>query len=421
MRLTRSVPFLVLAASLAAAAAFAQKPGVPAAPKPPANDDCLACHGDASAAGAGGRSVAVLPEKYGASIHGLAGVACVDCHVDLAKAVEFPHAEKLAAPSCAACHDAATALYEASVHAEARRSNVQSVAAACKDCHGSHEIRPVKDPESPTYHLNLPATCGRCHGNAEIIRRGRIAVGDVVAQFQDSIHGQALVKSGLTVAPNCSDCHKAHDIRRKTDAASAVFRTTIPATCGKCHEGVQREYLAGVHGAALAKGRPDAPVCVSCHSAHQIQRTEGAPWKSHVLAECGTCHAESRRTFRDTFHGQETQLGYMRVATCADCHGAHGIHPKADARSMVSTSRLVATCRKCHPGANESFAQYDPHADRHNRARNPLLFYAAKFMEALLIGVFAFFGIHTVLWASRAVKPDLAPRPRSGAGRRSQE
>jgi hypothetical protein len=413
MRLTRSVPGVLLAACLTAATAFAQKPAAQAAQKPPSNDDCLACHGDASAAGANGRSVAVLPDKFGASIHGLSGVACVDCHADLAKSAEFPHAEKLAPASCVKCHDRAAALYDVSVHAEARRAQAQSVAAACKDCHGSHEIKPVNDPDSPTYHLNLPATCGRCHGNAEIIRKGRIAIGDVVAQFQDSIHGRALARSGLTVAPNCKDCHNAHDIKRRTDASSPVYRTAIPATCGKCHQGVERRYQASVHGEALAKGRPDAPVCVSCHSAHQIARTEGEAWKSHVLAECGSCHPESKKTFRDTFHGQETQLGFMRVATCADCHGAHEIYPKRDARSTVSTARLVSTCAKCHSGSNPSFARYDPHADRRNRARNPLLFFTSKFMESLLIGVFAFFGIHTALWASRAVKP--------GVGRRSEE
>jgi hypothetical protein len=144
-------------------------------------------------------------------------------------------------------------------------------------------------------------------------------------------------------------------------------------------------------------------------------------WKSQILDECGSCHPESKRTFRDTFHGQETQLGFMRVATCADCHGSHAVFPKRDVRSTVSSARLVSTCMKCHPGANPSFTQYDPHADRHNRARNPLLFYASKFMEALLIGVFAFFGIHTALWASRAVKPDLASSSRPDTGRRSQE
>ena len=420
MILTRSVSAFVLAACLVAGTALAQKPAASAAPKPPTNDDCLACHGDESAKGANGRSVAVLPDKFGASIHGQSGIACVDCHADLAKTTDFPHPEKLEAVGCGTCHDAAAAKYDVSVHAEARRATAQSVAATCVDCHGKHDIRTSKDPDSPTYHLNLPATCGRCHGNAEIIRKGRIAIGDVVAQFQDSIHGQALSKSGLMVAPDCKDCHNAHDVKRRTDPASPVFRTSVPATCGKCHEGVLRKYQAGVHAEALAKGRPDAPVCVTCHSAHKIQRTEGAMWKAAVLQECGTCHPESKRTYRDTFHGQETQLGFMRVATCADCHGAHDIFPKADARSMVSNQRRVATCRKCHAGSNASFVQYDPHGDRHNRARNPILFYAAKFMEALLIGVFAFFGIHTALWASRAVKPE-ADLQRPGRGRRSEE
>jgi hypothetical protein len=63
----------------------------------------------------------------------------------------------------------------------------------------------------------------------------------------------------------------------------------------------------------------------------------------------------------------------------------------------------VSTCQKCHAGATASFAKYDPHADREDRARNPLLFYAAMFMEALLAGVFLFFGLHTALWFSRSV------------------
>ena len=421
MKPMRLLPAVLLAACLVAPTALAQKPAAAVAPKPPTNDDCFACHGDASATGANGRSIAVLPDKFGASVHGQAGIPCVGCHADLEKATEFPHAEKLAPVVCATCHPAASAQYDTSVHAQARRASAQSVAATCTDCHGTHDILPSSDPDSRTNHFNLPATCGRCHGNADIIRRGRIAIGNVLAQFQDSIHGQALAKSGLLVAPACTDCHGAHDIRRKSDPASKVFRTTIPATCGKCHEGVERRYETGVHGEALAKGRPDAPVCVNCHTAHRIQRTEGASWKAQVLAECGSCHPESSRTYHDTFHGQETQLGFMRVATCADCHGAHEIFPRRDPRSTVSSARLVSTCRKCHAGANASFVKYDPHADRHNRERNPMLFYASKFMETLLIGVFAFFGIHTALWASRAVKPGKGSSSRPDGGPRSQE
>ena len=211
---------LVLATTASVALAGAQQ----AAPKPPANDDCLACHSDPSAARADGRTVALKPESFAESIHGMGGLACVDCHADLAKAAEIPHAEKLAPAQCVTCHDKAVAAYDTGVHAEARRAGGNLSAAMCADCHGSHDIKPSAEPSSRTHHSKLLDTCGRCHGNDEIIKRGKIAIGNVVELFRDSIHGKALIKSGLSVAPTCSNCHGSHDIRRKSDPASRVFR-----------------------------------------------------------------------------------------------------------------------------------------------------------------------------------------------------
>jgi hypothetical protein len=374
-------------------------------PKAPTSDDCLMCHGESDAKRADGRPVFVPATGFAASVHGQAGFSCVDCHADLATA-ELPHAEKVAPVDCATCHAGPVATYQTGVHAEARRA-ANAAAATCTDCHGTHDIRPSKDPDSPTYHLNLPRTCGRCHGNPEIIRQGKIAIGNVYAQFQDSIHGRALSRAGLLVAPNCSDCHGAHDIKRRINPESHVFRTVVPATCGKCHQGVERLYMGGIHGTSLAKGNPLVPECATCHSAHQIQRVESESWRLQVIRECGTCHVESIRTYRDTLHGQVTSLGFVRVAKCADCHGAHDILPQSDPGSRVAPARLVSTCQKCHPAATLSFARYDPHADRHNRQRNPFLFLAARFMDTLLIGVFAFFSLHTALWFSRTAKPRL--------------
>lgn len=373
-------------------------------PKPPTNDDCLMCHGDASAARADGRSVAVDAAKFGGSIHGQSGVACVDCHSDLAAQAEWPHAEKLKPAQCTTCHEPAVSLYEKGIHAQARRSGGNMNAATCADCHGTHDILPKSDPASRTHHMKLIETCGRCHGNEEIIKRGKIAIGNVVSLYRDSIHGRALLKSGLTVAPTCNDCHNAHDIRVKKDPESRVYRTTIPATCGRCHEGIAREYGQGVHGQQVAKGSPLAPVCSDCHSAHQIRRAELESWRLEVVQECGTCHEQSAKTFADTFHGQVTSLGYTRVAACADCHGAHAIFPKSDERSSVSPKNVTATCQKCHAQATASFAKFDPHADPHNRERNGLLYYTTEFMQMLLAGVFTFFGIHTALWFGRSMQ-----------------
>jgi hypothetical protein len=99
-----------------------------------------------------------------------------------------------------------------------------------------------------------------------------------------------------------------------------------------------------------------------------------------------------------------TELGYARVATCADCHGSHAIHAPSDPASTVSKGKVLATCRKCHAAATANFTKYDPHADHRNRNRNPLLYYTATFMKWLLRGVFLFFGVHTLLWLPRSMQ-----------------
>ena len=306
--------------------AFAQQSTPP--PKP-TNEFCLACHGVPGFAGSNGRSLAVDPERFGASIHGPLTLSCVDCHTDLQALRDLPHPEKLA------------------------RVN-----------------------------------CGTCHASAE-------------TAYSDSIHGHAVRKSGLIVAPNCKNCHGSHDVRPKTDPLSRVNRVNIPATCGSCHEGILTQYANGVHGAAVAKGSRKAPICTDCHTAHGIQRADVSSWQLDVIGECGTCHVNRIETYRDTFHGQVTSLGFVRVATCAACHGAHAILPARDPRSMTSKERVLSTCQQCHPNATAGFAQYDPHADKHDRGRNPVLFYSSQFMKWLLFSVFAFFGLHAALWFPR--------------------
>ncbi len=367
------------------------------------NDDCLGCHADSETFPAG---------AFDASTHSF--LSCTDCHADLAEA-EIPHADEAAPVDCATCHADAVAAYTKGIHATAR-ANGQRFAAKCVDCHGVHDIRGKDDPASRVYHQNLPNTCGTCHGDAALIDEAGIRIGDVAKAFHDSIHGVALEKKGLVVAPNCSDCHRAHDILRASEAESPVNRANIPKTCGACHVGIVAPYAKSVHGMAVAAGNGGAPTCADCHTAHSIGHVETAGWQLEVLSECGSCHAESLRTYRDTFHGQVTALGFTRVATCSGCHGAHDILPSADPASRISGEGRVATCRKCHPGANARFAGYDPHADKRDYDRNPWLYLSAKFMHFLLIGVFLFFGTHSALWFGRSLVEVRAKRRRGKEG-----
>ena len=274
-------------------------------PKPPANDDCLACHGEPSTVRADGRPVVVNPAAFTASVHGTLGMACVDCHVDLARTTDFPHPGRLAPVNCATCHEKPAAEHSATVHGHARQAGAP--AAACVDCHGMHDILPSSDPASRTYALNIPATCGRCHGPS-----GPPAALKVADEFRDSIHGRALLAKGLVVAPTCVSCHGAHDVRRHGDEHGKVARSQVVGTCTSCHQGIGPAYQASVHAQAVKAGNVLAPVCTDCHTAHRIAETSTDSWKLAIVRECGTCHESSLRTYRDTFHGKVSDLGYTR-------------------------------------------------------------------------------------------------------------
>jgi hypothetical protein len=399
-------PHLVVALCVCAGFALGATDTLAQPPAPPTNEDCLTCHSDAEMKRANGTPIAVSPDIFGNSIHG--GLACVDCHQDLA-AAELPHPEKLQKVSCATCHDEPTAAFARSVHHEVQARGGTN-APTCASCHGMHDILPSKDPNSKTYALNLPGTCATCHGGKHLVGPR----GEVADTYQDSVHGRALSRSGLLVSANCSSCHGSHEVRRKEDPASLVHRANISKTCATCHEGIQQVYAKSIHAQQIMTGNTGAAVCSDCHTSHRIQRTDTDAWRLAVIEECGTCHVERIATYRDTYHGKVTALGFSRVAACADCHGSHTVQPAANPASMVAPQNLVTTCRQCHANANENFVKYDPHANKKDPERNPALYWTYRFMQLLLAGVFLFFGAHTLLWFPRSYK---ARRERGQHGR----
>jgi hypothetical protein len=397
----RALPESPSFSPLAVPPASAQPPAADAAPaaESPTNTDCLDCHADESTTRETGPRLEVLnPPAFTSSVHG--ELACVDCHQDLAKA-ELPHAEKLQKADCSGCHADEVDRFRNSVHVHVRPD--ATPVATCASCHGTHDMRAQTDPESRTHHLKVAQTCATCHDNPRLVARGT-APRQVAQAFNDSIHGTVLEKSGLVVAPTCTTCHGAHDVRHHDDPESPVAVGQVAGTCGKCHQGVAQQFRGGVHAAVLKAGKTEAPACQTCHTAHDIARSDDAAWALSVINQCGTCHADRLATFRDTFHGQVTALGSRSVAGCADCHGAHQVLPATDPRSPIAPANLVATCGKCHENATPNFVEYDPHADKSDRERHPGLYYTAKFMTFLLAGVFGFFGIHTVLWFRKEIQ-----------------
>jgi predicted CXXCH cytochrome family protein len=351
---------------------------------------------------ASGHNVGVDAHKFGESIHGV--LKCGDCHTTIK---DYPHPDQVTPVKCDTCHADEAAGLVGSVHASRAEH-------PCTSCHGdAHSIFPKTDPRSAVYPLNVPHTCGACHGNDAMAKKHGLP--NVYPMYIDSIHGFALSKEGLLVAANCQSCHGSHHILSHTDPLSSTYKVNVPKTCGKCHAGITADYESGVHGKAVAAGHLDAPVCSDCHTAHAIEQPTAAAFRMQSTPICGNCHKEKFSTYRDTFHSQLGSLGgYVETARCWDCHGAHEILPASDPRSPIAPANLVKTCGRCHAGANASFVKYQPHANARNRKLNPALYYVTLFMNLLLIGVLTFFMIHTLLWLIRSRYDQIKARAAKG-------
>ncbi len=314
-------------------------------------------------------------------------VGCQDCHSNV---VEKRHrAEDLAGLSgdaiCAQCHKLADKSISRSVHHEN---------ANCLDCHGeAHAVHKVSDLDSEVSPFKQVETCGGCHKEPEGLIDGYI----------ESVHGRGLLRSGLVAAPACSDCHGDHRIFAIDNDRAPTSHTNSPKMCGDCHVGILETWEnESAHGAAWLAGNAEGPVCTDCHESHAIKDPVLGPTRLKMPGECGDCHGELYSSYKWSFHGKFTELGLVTSATCSDCHTPHANLPQDDPRSSVHPDNLAATCGACHQGVSGNFLQIDPHNDPTDPNDNPYVYWVYVFMMALLLGVFAFFGVHDLLWLQRS-------------------
>jgi hypothetical protein len=407
---------------------------------------CQRCHGQTDLYGFDVRgqrkSVYVDLELFRRSVHG--DLRCTQCHTDI-DPTQLPHPKHTQKVQCGSCHiekrvAAAPAFSEAifktyadSVHGEAvARGNPD--APRCADCHGHHDILPASNPQSRVSHANIPQTCARCHSDARLVEWNRIPKGEVLLYYERSVHGQLLRagKNGTSSASGkppavCTDCHGVHGIRRASDPNSSVARAHLPETCGKCHEGIYREWKESIHGQAVAQGIKAAPVCTDCHGEHTIrspQDPESSVYPQHIVATCSKCHEDRRlqraiglptlrlSTYRQSFHGIMNRYGQSTVAHCASCHGAHNILPSSDPRSSVNPANLQKTCGTCHPGIGKGVALGKVHFVG-TRTASPIYWFIKVAYQVAIFTMVGFFVLYMFfdLWNYRRGRPSHAVSP----------
>jgi len=281
---------------------------------------CLGCHEDV-----------VSAKDFANSVHGKN--ACTSCHVEVTDLDKHEAGELMPGPvKCVRCHKKETAEHYASVH---MMNDV-----GCADCH--------TDIHKHTYwkgdKRKVVAKCLQCH--------------DGEAIYQNSIHGKSLA-AGNQDAAACNDCHGLHEIKPLGDPTSHDNRLFHTEVCLKCHADEAMMARNGVFKVAV-------------------------------------------KTYMESYHGKNYRLGFPeKVAGCADCHTSHDVLPAGDPNSSVNPKNLVKTCAKCHSNASALFTRYYPHGDDTDRDKFPILYWTIKGMTGLLVGTFAVFWVHTLLWMFR--------------------
>lgn len=384
-----------------------------------ADKDCLRCHERTDIVSSkDGHSLSVNVSELAFSKH--QKTSCSQCHSGVNISRRRPCETIVQKVDCSTCHAEVGQQYQKSTHGQLAMNN-DSNGPTCKECHGTHAVKAKVDPNSATFPTRVPNLCARCHREGQKAAvRYEGTQHEIIEHYTESIHGKGLLKSGLTVTATCTDCHTAHGVLPRTDTTSSVNPKNVPATCGRCHHGIQEQFMQSIHATMKGKSEKDLPVCNDCHTAHTIRRADVEGFKLDIMTKCGRCHEKIAETYFDTYHGKVSQLGYTKTAKCYDCHGAHDILPVSDARSHLSHDNVVSTCQKCHPGASRRFAGYLTHATHHDPEKYPWLFWTFWGMTGLLLSTFVFGGIHTLLWLPRALEIRRKRKKANEDGRNTQ-
>lgn len=309
-------------------------------------DNCVSCHRDFE----DDDGPAYLIEK---DVHNLNGLGCADCHggdptledmdevresADWRGVPEYTEVPQF----CARCHSDASYMrnhdpamptdqldkYRTSIHGQRLLEHGDTKVANCVSCHSVHEIGSGSMPHSSTYPTNVPYMCGKCHASSDHMA-GYDLPTDQLADYEESVHGRALLQKNDLGAPACNDCHSNH-------GTAPPGLQSLAAVCGNCHAFEAELFLQSPHKEAYAER--EFPMCETCHSNHRIMEPYDRMVGTSESALCYRCH---------------TANDGLRAFAVADSMSA-AIRRLAEARS-VAAEALDEAIRKGMLTTDEEF------------------------------------------------------------------
>lgn len=126
----------------------------------------------------------------------------------------------------------------------------------------------------------------------------------------------------------CMGCHQDEALTRQ-DAQGAKILLYVS----------EAEFKKSVHGGLS---------CTDCHAQIKDEAHAAGGQKVRDRVECGTCHQNEAKEYRQSLHAKAIMKGTDAAAHCYDCHGTHAIYPVKDEKSMVHGANIEKTCNRCH-------------------------------------------------------------------------
>lgn len=248
---------------------------------------CMVCHGENKV-------------EYLKSIHWEKGMWCADCHggdptslepeISMSSRAGFKGkpSKKELVYLCGNCHADKKRMrqygiptdqldyYQTSEHGIALLKKNDPNVAGCVECHGSHNITSVKDPQNRVFPTNLPQTCASCHSDKKLMGKYGLPY-NTLEEYVSSVHGKALLEKNDRSAPTCAGCHGNH-------GAVPPGITEVGNVCGKCHILSESYFAKSPHLEAMREKKMSQ--CASCHQHHSIDYPE----LSMFDQVCSNCH-----------------------------------------------------------------------------------------------------------------------------------
>ncbi|MGZ4816074.1 MAG: cytochrome c3 family protein [Terriglobales bacterium] len=270
-------------------------------------NSCLDCHSNLP------EPLGVTTETFSQNIHAQKGLGCVACHGGDASSDDSDKAMSRAAgwkgkierrqipELCGSCHSDAEKMkrynpglrvdqlqqYKTSVHGM-KWAKGDAKVAVCTDCHGVHDLGAPSDPRSKVHPANIATTCSRCHADADYMKPYGIKT-DQFANYQQSVHHDAMVVRGDLSAPTCTTCHGNH-------GAAPPGVADVTSVCSNCHVFQAQLFDGSPHKQAFKN--MSLPGCVTCHSNHLIKHPTDEMIGTGAKAVCVQCHSDGDAGFK---------------------------------------------------------------------------------------------------------------------------